>query len=543
MSQRTDSLVGGATVISALTFISRLLGVVRDCACAAYFGAGLVWDAFSFAFRIPNLFRRLFGEGALSAAFVPVLSEYLELRDQAEAERMSGRVAGALLVALLALLLGGELIVLGLWRYADLSVRWRLALALTAVMLPYMVFICMTALAGAALNSLRHFAAPAAAPIVLNVCWIVAIVVVAPRVSSDPRTRIFVVACAILVAGALQLALQVLALRRKGFRLKPVLALAHPEVRRVGGLMLPVALGMAAFQLNVLLDGVIAISLAAPPGAETFRLAGMTVTYPLEMGANSVLYYASRLMQLPLGVFGIAVATAAFPMLSAAAARKDWDHFAGAVMRSLRLVLFVGLPAGVGLILVGEPAVQLVFERGAFTADMTARAVPALAAYATAIWAYCALHVLVRAFYGLGHPALPARVAAWTVLLNLALNLALVWPFHEAGMAAATAACACLQVTVLYLLLRRRVPLRESQGLARTAWQTVVATSVMALACRGTLEAVPAVGQDIWTKLLRAGAPTGVGLLVFVVTAAALGSEDLSVITGRLRRLVGRRDA
>ncbi|MCK4282703.1 MAG: murein biosynthesis integral membrane protein MurJ, partial [Candidatus Brocadiae bacterium] len=455
MTERPESFIRGAGVIAAFTFLSRILGLVRDCLCAAFFGVGIVWDAFSFAFRVPNLFRRLFGEGALSAAFVPAFTERLELREKEAAWRFAGRIGGALLLALFALLVVGEALVLGLLRWADPDPRWRLALGLTAVMLPYMVFICLTALAGAALNSLRHFAAPALAPVVLNVCWIASLVVAAWLVSSEATTRIFIVAVGILVAGAAQLALQMATLAAKGFRWRLSFGLLHPDVRRIAISMAPVALGLAALQINVLLDGVIAISLAAPEGKEAFTVLGASIPYPMEVGANSVLYYANRLMQLPLGVFGIALATAAFPTLSSQVVRRDWRGFSQSLTRGLGTVLFVAVPAGVGLILLRYPAVELLFQHGNFalTPGSTARTAAALCAYSTGIWAYCSLHVLTRAFYSLKRPATPAKVAACMVGLNLVLNLTLVWHLREAGLAAATAITATLQVAVLYWVL------------------------------------------------------------------------------------------
>jgi len=213
VTRERDSFVRSAGLIAALTLLSRLLGVVRDVACAAVFGGGLVWDAFGFAFRIPNLFRRILGEGALSAAFVPVFSEYVELRRPEEASGLAGRTAGALTVVAAALVALGELIVLAVLLGAHPAPRWHLALVLTALLLPYALLVCLTALAGATLHGLKHFAAPALAPVVLNVCWIVSLLVAAPLLADDPRGRIWVVATGILLAGVLQLALQ---LRRWG---------------------------------------------------------------------------------------------------------------------------------------------------------------------------------------------------------------------------------------------------------------------------------------------------------------------------------------
>lgn len=546
MKERPEGFIRGAGLIAALTFTSRMLGLARDCVCAAFFGVGLTWDAFSFAFRVPNLFRRLFGEGALSAAFVPAFTEYLELRDREDAWRFAGRTAVALAMVLLVLLIAGEALVLALLRWLALSARWRLALTLTAVMLPYMVFICLTALAGAALHSMRHFAAPAFAPIVLNVCWIASVVAAAYLVSPEGTTRIYIVAGGILVAGVLQLALQGAALAAKGFRWRLSFQPLHPEVRAIARSMAPVALGLAALQLNVLLDGVIAISLAAPEGKVGFSLFGVSIRYPMEIGANSVLYYGNRLMQLPLGVFGIALATAAFPTLSAQAARRDWRGFSESVRRALGTVLFVSIPAGVGLILLRYPVIELLFERGAFALmpRSTVRTAGVLCAYSTAIWAYCALHVLTRAFYSLKRPATPARIAACMVLVNLALNLGLVWHLREAGLAVATAISASVQVVVLYWILCRSVTLTGHGMLVTTVLKTAVATVCMAGACWGTLSVLPDAAEAgrLGLRLLRVIVPAAAGGMVYFAVAAALRTEELAELLRQLTRQSAGRD-
>lgn len=533
MTEDAHSFIRSAGVVSALTLLSRLLGVIRDVACASVFGAGMVWDAFSFAFRVPNLFRRLFGEGALSAAFIPIFSEYLEVQRREEAWRLAGRIGGALIMVLTAILLTGESLLGGALLLADLGPRWRLTLSLTAVLLPYMLLICLTALAGAALHSLKHFAAPAAAPVVLNLCWILAVVAAAPAVSEDPRVQIFVVAGAILAAGLLQLGLQAAALHRRGFRWRPAFQPLHGHVRRVARRMAPVALGLAALQLNVLLDGVIAISLAAPEGKRLFHAFGLALPYPMEIGANSVLYYANRVMQFPLGVFGIALATAIFPTLSRLAARDEREAFRRSVLRGLGAALFVALPAGAGLILLRYPVVRLLFERGAFTPRMTARTARVVAAYSVGVWAYCALHLLTRAFYSLGRPSTPAKVAGAMVVLNLALNLSLVWPLREVGLAAATAVCAALQVVLLIVLLHRRVPLAGLSALARNVGKTALATVGMSAVVWYVSQVLSAAGDaGLAWRFLRALVPAGVGVAVFAGFAALLRSPE----PGRLWR-------
>jgi len=537
MADREDTLFKSAGIISVLTLLSRGLGLVRDCVCAAVFGAGIVWDAFSFAFRIPNMFRMLFGEGAMSAAFVPIFTEYLELRDKEDAWALAGRVAGVLTATLLALLLIGEAALIGILHWMPLSERWRLALGLTAAILPHMVFICLTALAGAVLNSLRRFGAPAFAPVILNVCWIIAVVAVAPYVSPDPAVRVYVIVGAILVAGVLELALQLFVLNRIGFCWRVAFQPRHPDVRRVGATIGPVTLAMAALQVNLVLDGIMAISLSAPPGQHTFSLFGAVIPYPMEVGANSVLYYANRVMQLPLAVFGIAVATATLPALSSYAARRDWDGFSASFRQSLGAVIFVGVPATVGLILLRYPVLELIYQRGAFTPGMTERTARALFGYSTAIWAYCILHVLTRSFYSIKQPGTPARVAASMVAVNATLNLALAWPLQEAGLAVATAVSAVIQVIILYSILSRRVRLTGGAGTMLTVLKTIIATAAMAVVCTATLRVLPEAPAHgaLGLKLVRACLPAATGAAAYLTVAAALGAAELQALVRRLR--------
>ncbi|MBS3763851.1 MAG: murein biosynthesis integral membrane protein MurJ [Planctomycetes bacterium] len=529
-------------LIGGLTFFSRILGLVRDVAFAAIFADSMVADAFFFAWRVPNLFRRLFGEGALSSALIPVFTEYLELKSRRAAWKLAWVVATATLGVLLACLLLGEAFIVLLPRVAPLSERWRLTFLLTGLLLPYMVFICLTALAGAILNSLKHFFSPAAAPVLLNLCWIVALVLVAPHVATTMRGKIFVVVGGILVAGVCQLILQVFALVRKGFPLRPAFNLQHPGLRRVVVTMAPIVAGMAAFQLNVLFDGVIAIGLAAPEGVETFTVFGATVAYPLEIGANSVLAYASRLMQFPLGVFGIALATAIFPALSARAAREEWEGFSDTVTHGLGAVLVVGIPAGAGLIILGGPVVELLFEHGRFGNEATVRTVSALIAYAVGIWAYCALHILNRAFYGVQDPHTPVKIAVGAVVVNLALNLTLIWFLGAAGLALSTAISAALQVSLLTFLLHRGVAPLDMGHLVKVLAKTLLATLFMAAVCYIALRFLPAapVRDKMLIKTIRVLVPIAAGTLAYFFLSLSLGISEtrflLHIIWRRFRR-------
>ncbi len=541
MRDKDNHFFRHAALISSFTVASRLLGLVRDMACAAFFGGGLVWDAFSFAFRIPNLFRRLFGEGALSVSSLPVFTEYLETRTRGEAVRLIRAVSTAMILVLCICLLAGLSFFIGLPFLAPLSERWRLAFALSAVLLPYMLFVCLSALAGAVLHSLRHFVVPAASSLILNGCWIVAVLVAAPLVSDNAREQIFVVAVGILIAGVVQLLSHLYALRRKGITYRPVFEFGNPGVRRIFAGMAPVALGMAAYQINVLLDGVIAISLAAPQGRETFSLFGRTLSYPMEVGANSALYFADRLMQFPLGIFGIALATAIFPALASCAAKKDWDGFSDTLTEGLGAVLFIAIPAGAGLALIGRPAITLLFERRAFTAQMSERTYMVLIAHSIGIWAYCGRHVMERAFFACGDRLTPVKIASFAIALNLCLNLIFIWFLAEAGLALATALCAMLQAGLLYVGMRKKTLSSVDGRLSRTLIKTAIATAFMVPACIAALYLLPSApaGSRTLGAALQVFGVAAAGISVYLIVARALGLHELRMIAGIVLRRKG----
>ena len=485
-SEGGRSLVGSASVVSGLTAVSRVTGLARDAALAALFGAGLLLDAFFVAFLVPNLFRRLFGEGALTAAFLPRYRRLLDADPPAAARyaRAVLREAAAWLAAAVLLAEAGLLAALWLGLGGE---KARLGLTLTATMLPYAPLVCQVALLGAVGQARGRFGPAAAAPVLLNL-GVIAAAAAAALATDDGRARVLWVSGSVVALGLAQL----LWVRwgvgpvrdpadsggSGGSGDRPLLA----ATRRA---MLPMLLGLGVFQVNTLLDGLLAFSLSAPagdPGA-TLRLGGVEAAYPIEAGGVTTLTLAQRLYQFPLGVFGIAIATAIFPRLSAAAAEGSGGSGAsggseasggsggsggGVFSRTLRrgvwLSLAIGLPAGVGLWAVRLPLARVVFERGAFDAADAAAVARVLGGYASAVWAYMLMHLWTRAFYAHDDAATPLRVAVAAVGLNLCLNLTLVWPLGAAGLAWSTAASATAQALVLAWILRRRGWLRRGPG-------------------------------------------------------------------------------
>ncbi len=524
-------LIAGARVTSLGTLVSRVLGMVRDVATAALLGlsGGGVMDAFVVAFRIPNLFRRLFGEGALAASYLPVLTARLE-EDRTAAWQLVSVGLTWLAVLLAVLVVLGEVLCALIWLvWGDLP-GVSLLVGLSAAMMPYMLLICLAAQLAATLHALSHFSTPAFVPVVLNVCWLVGAWVVAPYFAPDKQAQAYVLAVSILVAGVFQVAVQLPVLRASGFRFDYNWAASRAAIRQVVLAMGPMVLGLAVTQINTLADSLIAWGLAAAPdGPERVTWLGGAVRYPMQQGAAAAIYYGERLYQFPLGILGLAVATAIFPLLSRHAARKDQEKLGADMTLGLRLVLFLGVPAGVGLILLAKPLARLLFERGQFTPDDTTRTARMIATYATGVWAYCALPVLVRGFYAVSDRMTPVRVGLAAVALNLGLNLVLIWPLAEAGLAVATAISAAVQACLLAVVFSRHKSRLNWPVLAATATRTALSTLLMAVSCYAALGVIPR-ADGLFNQLVRVFAPLVAGAAVFFAVYWLLRGQELSIL-------------
>jgi len=524
--------------VSGLTLASRVLGLARDAALAHVLGAGMFMDAYSQAFQMPNLLRRLFGEGALSAAFIPVFTDYLERGDR----RAANRFMSLMIVLLVTTLAAATLVVVGVLLVArhctEALPKWHLIFGLAAVMFPFAVTICLVALLQAALNCVRHFAAPALAPILLNI-FIIGGAVAAGLILAEHRiAQVYLIAATIVLAGIFQVFLQVPALVRKGLSFRPAWDLRHPGLRRVLRLMGPMVLAIGVMQVNAFMDATIA-NVFSPyaAGRETFTLAGRSIAFPMKTGAAAMLYFGQRLYNFPLGVFAIALATVIFPELSRRAHRGDTAGLGRVASHGLRLTVFIAVPAAAGLMLVCEPLLRLWLEHGRFAdrPEAILRAAWVTRAYALGIWAYSANHMLLRAFYASEDTRTPLKVAMAAAVANFGLNLALIWPLAEKGLALATAASAVGQFAVLGALVSRRLAHLAWREVLATACRTLLATAAMAAAAAAAVYvAAPAVG---WTG--RAGAAlelvlgVGAGLAAFIAAARALGMPELGDLLRR----------
>ncbi len=533
--QHSWTLWSGFWATSLGTLASRVLGLARDMATASLLGlGGGVMDAFVVAFRIPNLLRRIFGEGALAASFLPVFTD-LHQREPRTAWQLFSVLLVWLGVVLSAVVLLGEA-ACGLWWWlADADTANGQLVALLAAMLPYMVLICLAAQASAALQAMFEFRVPAMAPAILNICWLVAALVVAPRLADDQMSQALIIAAAVLVSGVLQIGVQVPALYRHGFRFNYDWSASRQAFWLVIRTMLPVALGLAVTQFNTLADSLIAWALSAEPGVpRTMSWGGADIAYPLQSGAAAAIYYGERFYQLPVGLLGVATATVIYPLLSRHAARGDSAAVGADLTTGLRLVVFMALPASVGLMLVADPLVRALLQHGEFTSDDAARAARMIACYAGGVWAYCAIPVLVRGYYAAGNRTAPAKLGIVAVGVNLALNIVLIWPLAERGLAVATAVAASTQAALLAFAL----PL----GAGRLAWRDLlttfcksgIATVLMAAVVIGVDRAFAASADA--SRMHSAGQAVlmiAAGVVVYLATARLLGMRELSLLFTR----------
>jgi len=459
MSENTR-VTKAAGVVGAATLLSRLFGFIRDVVIAWFFGAGLSSDAFFVAFRIPNLLRRLFAEGSLSIAFIPVFTEYLTVKGRDEAFKLA-RAAMLLLsmilavVAVLGVLLSPVIIKVIAPGFIDSPEKFFLTINLTRIMFPYIFFIGLVALCMGILNSLGHFAAPALAPVFLNIAMICSVFFISPYMS-DPVTGL---AIGVLIGGVLQLALQIPFLIKKGLYFWQRIKIGHPGLKRIGVLMLPTVFGAAVYQINILV--------------------GTLLASLLPEGSVSYLYYADRLVQFPLGIFAIATATAILPSLSRQAASRDLEAVKATFAHAMKLVLFITIPSMVGLIMLREPIVALLFKRGVFDSKAVQLTAYALLYYGIGLWAFSGVRIVVSTFYALQDTRTPVRIAVISIIANIGLGIILMGPLAHGGLALSTSLASMLNLGLLVRALKIKLGPLGLRSIAESACKNVVCAAIM----------------------------------------------------------------
>lgn len=527
----TLSLFAGFRTVSLLTFLSRVLGLVRDMGMAALFGNGPVMDAFSVAFRMPNLARRMFGEGALTAAFLPMFIREYEQSGRESAWRLASAVLAVLAIVLGAIVVVAEIVILLVIGSGVGGAEWRLLLGLTAVQLPYLVLICVVSQISAVQHALGHFAWPALVPVLLNVVWVAGIWFIAPWIDGK-EAQAYMLSALIVVAGVVQLLAPWPTLRKLGFRFDRNWRAASDRVIEVGRAMLPVLLGLSLTQLNTLVDSLIAWGFAAPvEGSQLMRLPG-SPQFPLEAGTASALYFGQRMYQFPLGLFGVALGTVMFPMLSRHAEQGRMDQLRQDLSLGLKLVTYVGIPAGAGLVLLAHPITTLFFQRGAFNASDAQQTSVIMAGYSLAVWAYCGLLIVNRGYYAVNDRMTPLRIGMLCVTIDLGLSFTLMWFMGGLGLAVGTSIGSTIQMLLALWFIQERIGALNRREFAGALARTVVATAVMSIVCVAT-NSVLADGTTFTQRTVNVVIPFTTSVVSFVAAAWLLRMDELWLFVRR----------
>lgn len=521
MSERRG-ILKAAGVLGSATILSRIMGMVRDMVTSRLFGAGLATDAFFAAFQIPNMLRRFFAEGALTAAFVPTFSETLVQEGEERARELANLCFTLLfivtaLVTLLGIWLSPAIISLMFPGFVAIPGKFELTVLLNRVMFPYLFFISLVALCMGILNTLRHFFTPAISTVFLNISMIVCALVLRPFY----QYPITALAIGVLAGGLIQLMLQLPVLWRKGFPIRPQFAFGDKKLRKIALLMLPATLGVGIYYLNITVGNILA-SL-------------------LPQGSVSYLYYAQRLFEFPQGVFTVSVAQAVLPAMSRQAAAGDLAAMKDSLNYGARLTLFVTIPALVGLAVCAVPLMVVLFMGGQFDYGMALQSGRALICYATGLTCVALVRVLAPAFYAVQDTRTPVLTAFIAFVLNLLFSLALMGPLAHSGLALASSLSAAINMLLLFWLLRRKIGLLGGRRLVQTA----LISSVAALPAGGTAWWV--VGLVDWSqadgRLLKTAVLSGAVLaavLVYLAVCLALRSAELDDMWAMLRRRVQR---
>jgi putative peptidoglycan lipid II flippase len=508
-----------AGVVGFYTVLSRILGLIRDMVVAIHFGSGLAADAFFVAFRIPNLLRRLFAEGSLTIAFIPVFTEVLTRDGKESAFRVARAVLTLLSIILVGVTVAG--ILLSPWvvriqafGFGGHGLKYDLTVLLTRITFPYILLVSLVAFFSGILNSLRHFAAPAASPIFLNVGIIGATLLISPYCDQP----IVAVAVGVLLGGAMQILLQLRPIYRIGVSLLPLWMPGHPAVKRIGLLMLPAVFGSAIYQLN--------------------QFIGTLLASFLPEGSVSWLYYADRLVEFPLGVFAIAISTAALPSLSRQAAGKEMGEFKETLSHAVRLTSFITIPAMAGLLTLGLPIIQVFFQRGAFDAHSTEMTSTALFYYSLGLWSFSVARVMVSAFYAIQDTRTPVLMAAAAMGGNLVFSLLLMGPLRHGGLALALSLSSTMQVFLLMAILKKkRLRLLEGRPILVSAGKSAVAALFMGGVIYLLQKAwiVPGIGTAQVSMRLLGIIVAGVAIYFFL--AYLLKCHELAAVPAVLRSL------
>jgi len=533
---QSESVVRSAGVVSVAVFMSRVTGLLRESVMARLFGAGLIYDAFMLGFRIPNLTRDLFAEGALSSAFVPTFSEYLSQRSKEEAARLANLVATALIIVVGAVCAAGMIFAPALVQllapgFAAVPGKFELAVTMTRIMFPFLLLVALAAQAMGVLNACNRFGIPAMASTFFNIgsvgFGIVLGVWMGPLLHFS---RIEGMAIGVVLGGALQLVWQLPSLHRLGFRFHVALNWSDPGLQRILRLMVPAILGNAAVKINVMVNTNFASSISDP-------LRGLD-------GPVSWLSYAFRFMQLPLGLFGVAIGSATLPSIARSAARGEMDEFRRTLSNSLGTVFLLTVPSSVGLVVLGKSIIGAIYQGGRFQLYDTQQTAVALSYYAIGLMGYAALKVLSPAFYALNDARTPMLVSLGSILVNYAAASTMIKfaGLGHAGLALSTSAVALFGFVVLFAVLRKRIGGVYGRSLAVQIGKVALASGIMGAVIFATSR-----GMEIWlgvsqmARLADLAVSLPVGLAVYYAACRVLGLAEIDAVIRAFARPIQRR--
>lgn len=514
-------MVKAAGTVGIYTLASRILGFVRDMMLAWTFGSGLYTDAFIAAFRLPNLMRRLLAEGSLVLSFVPVFTETLEKQGRDEAFRLadsSFRVLTLILSVLtvVGILFASVILMAIAPGFMDDPEKMALAVTLTRVLFPYVLFICLVALCMGILNALGHFSAPALAPVVLNVTMIAALWA-GVRYCGDDGARILLLAWSVIGGGFLQLALQMPFLWKKGFRFRRDTPFIHPKVRQIGRLMLPSIVGAGVYQVNVVSGTILA-------------------SFLLE-GSISWLYYADRVFQFPLGIFAISMGTAVLPSLSRQAASGDTEGVKATFSQGMRFVFFITLPATAGLIALAHPIVSVLFQRGEFGAHDLEMTATALVYFSAGLCPVSAVRVAAPVFYARKDAATPVRIAVFSIVLNILFSIALMGPLKHGGLALATSLASAVNLVLLVVMIRKALGRLGGSSLLLSMVRNLFCSLIMGFCVHGlAIYVFRSYNGSSFRAILGLSACIAAGIAVYGVLARLMKSPELENLLTLLKK-------
>ncbi|MDH4162657.1 MAG: murein biosynthesis integral membrane protein MurJ [Nitrospirota bacterium] len=511
-----------AGIVGAATLASRIMGYIRDMVMSWAFGTSAAADAFYVAYRIPNLLRELLAEGSMSAAFIPVFTETLTRDGREKAHQLANAVFARLMVILAVLTVLGIIFAPQIirtiawgWKAGAHQDAFQSAVLLTRVMFPYLLFIGLAALAMGMLNSLRSFLMPALSPVMLNIFTISGVVFLAPHMPSPIQGA----AVGVVLGGLFQFLIQVPGLRKEGMMLRPVFSPSHPGVATVGRLAAPIFLSSSVTQINIFIGTVLASFLAT--------------------GSITYLFYGMRFIHFPLGIFGVAVATAILPTLSTHAAKQEMEEFRDTLSLGLRLVFFIMFPAMAGLITLAVPIVNLLLERGEFNRMSTLGTASALLYYAVGLWAFAGVRIVAQAFYSLQDTRTPVKVAVLALFTNIALSTVFIlWtPLQHGGLALATSIAAMVNVGLLTVALREKIGRMDGRRIFLSLAKIVPASVAMGV-IGWRISRMPmweSPGNNlVKTELLVGGIAASV--IFYLGAMWLLKSEELAFLWGIVKR-------